>query len=60
MLYSFMETAKLVGIDPAAFLAEAARRAVRNPGAVLLPHEFKAELAAASTDEDKAPATAAR
>jgi len=56
VLYSFMETCKLVGVDPAAYLAEAARRAVRNPGAVLLPHQFKAKLAAAETDEASAPA----
>lgn len=44
VLYSFVETAKLQGVDPAAYLREVVRRSLANPAATLLPHEFKAEL----------------
>ncbi len=37
ILYSLIETAKLNGCDPAAYLREAANAAIRNPGAVTLP-----------------------
>jgi hypothetical protein len=32
LFYSLIETAKLVGIEPAAYLAEATQRAIANPG----------------------------
>jgi hypothetical protein len=31
----------LAGVEPRAYLGQAARRAIRNPGAVMLPHDFK-------------------
>ncbi len=37
LFYSLIETAKLVGIEPAAYLAEATQRAIANPGTVTLP-----------------------
>ncbi len=37
LFYSLIESAKLVGIEPAAYLAEATRRAIANPGTVTLP-----------------------
>lgn len=40
IFYSLFETAKLVGVDPAAYLAEATRRAIANPGAVTLPRHL--------------------
>ncbi len=39
LFYSLIETAKLVGVDPAAYLREAALADTRRE--VLLPHEFK-------------------
>ena len=37
IFYSLFESAKLAGVDPKAYVLEAARRAVRNPGTVTLP-----------------------
>ncbi|MFT5432865.1 MAG: hypothetical protein ACI9OJ_003569 [Myxococcota bacterium] len=37
LFYSLLETAKLTGINLAAYLAEATRRAIANPGTVTLP-----------------------
>ena len=37
ILYSVIETAKLNGVDPAAVLRRAARAAIKNPGAVVIP-----------------------
>jgi transposase len=45
VLYTLVETAKASGIDPIAYLVEAATRARRTPGAVLLPADFKALFA---------------
>ena len=42
LLYTLVETAKVSGVDPIAYLIEAATRARRTPGAVLLPADFKA------------------
>jgi hypothetical protein len=36
ILYSLIETAKLNGVDPAAYLLEAAEAALAKPGAVTL------------------------
>ena len=47
ILYSLVETAKVGGIDPIAYLVEVATRTRRTPGAVLLPADFKASPAAA-------------
>jgi hypothetical protein len=41
MLKSLIESAKLAGVEPRAYLAEAARRAIRNLGTVTLPRDFK-------------------
>ena len=40
--YSLLESAKLAGVEPAAYLAEATRRAIANPGTVTLPHDLLA------------------
>jgi transposase len=37
LFYSLIESAKLVAVEPAHYLREAARRAIDNPGAVILP-----------------------
>jgi transposase len=37
VFYSLIESAKLAGLEPRAYLAEAARRAIDQPGAVTLP-----------------------
>ena len=41
-MYSLVESAKVAGVDPIAYLVEVATRARRTPGAVLLPADFKA------------------
>jgi transposase len=41
-MYSLVESAKAAGVDPIAYLVEVATQAKRNPGAVLLPADFKA------------------
>jgi len=40
LFYSLIESAKLVGVEPAAYLTEAARRAIANPGTVTLPSDL--------------------
>lgn len=37
ILYSLVETAKLQGVDPLAYLTDAAKAAIRRPGTVTLP-----------------------
>jgi hypothetical protein len=40
-MYSLVESAKVTGIDPVAYLVEVATRAKRTSGAGLLPADFK-------------------
>jgi hypothetical protein len=40
ILYSLIESSKLVGVNARVYLEEAARRAILNPGTVTLPHEL--------------------
>jgi hypothetical protein len=40
IFYSLLESAYLCGVDPKAYLAEAARRAIRAPGTVTLPQDL--------------------
>jgi transposase len=40
LFYSLLESAKLAGQEPAAYLAAATRRAVEKPGAVTLPRDL--------------------
>jgi transposase len=40
LFYSLVESAKLAGLEPAAYLAEATRRAIAHPGAVTLPRDL--------------------
>jgi transposase len=40
ILYSLLETSKLAGVDPAAYLAAAALHARRSSGSRLLPADF--------------------
>jgi len=40
IFYTLFESAKLAGVDPAAYVLEAARRAARNPGTVTLPQDM--------------------
>ncbi len=42
LFYSLVESAKLAGVEPAAYLAEAARRAIANPGTATLPRDLVA------------------
>lgn len=46
LFYSLIETARLVGVDPKAYLLAATRRALADPKSALLPHQFATELAA--------------
>jgi transposase len=41
--YSLVETCKLVDVPAAEYLAEAARRAIAEPGTITLPHHYKAQ-----------------
>jgi transposase len=40
LFYSLLETAKLCDLEPRDYLAQAARRAIADPGSVLLPHDL--------------------
>ena len=40
LFYSLLESAKLSGLEPARYLAEAARRAIANPGTATLPRDL--------------------
>lgn len=40
LFYSLVESAKLAGREPAAYLAEVTRRAIANPGTVTLPRDL--------------------
>jgi transposase len=39
LFYSLIESAKLAGVEPAAYLTEATRRAIANPGTITLPRD---------------------
>jgi transposase len=41
LFYSLIESAKLCRVEPRAYLGEATRRAIRNPGTVTLPRDLK-------------------
>ena len=41
LFYSLIESAKLSGVEPRAYLREATLRAVRSPGTVTLARDFK-------------------
>lgn len=40
LFYSLLESAKLSGVEPAGYLAEATRRAIANPGTITLPRDL--------------------
>lgn len=40
LFYTLIESAKLAAVEPAAYLAEATRRAIANPGTVTLPRDL--------------------
>ena len=41
LFYSLLESAKLSGVEPASYLAEATRRAIAHPGTVTLPRDLR-------------------
>jgi transposase len=41
LCYTLLESAKLAGVEPAAYLAEATRRAIATPGTVTLPRDLR-------------------
>ena len=41
LFYSLLESAKLSGVEPASYLAEATRRAIARPGTVTLPRDLR-------------------
>ena len=38
LFYTLLETAKLAGVEPKAYLADATRQAIEHPGCIILPH----------------------
>lgn len=40
ILYSLLETAQLIGVEPKAYLTEATRRVIQQPDAIVLPHDL--------------------
>ena len=40
LFYTLIESAKLAGVEPAAYLAKATRRAIAAPGTVTLPRDL--------------------
>src|SRR5204863_3589964 len=42
LCYTLLESAKLAGVEPAAYLADATRRAIARPGTVTLPCDLRA------------------
>jgi len=40
LFYSILQTAKLVGVEPKAYLLHATRTAIRKPGTSIFPHEL--------------------
>jgi hypothetical protein len=40
LLYSLIESNRLAGVEPRAYLGEAARRAIRSPGTITLPADL--------------------
>jgi transposase len=40
ILYSLLETAQIIGVEPKAYLSEATRRIIKQPDAVFLPHHL--------------------
>ena len=40
ILYSLLETAQLIGVEPKAYLREATRRVITQPDVVFLPHDL--------------------
>lgn len=50
ILYTLVESAKRIGVDPRAYLEAAAEHALRKAGAVLLPEDFKLQLEAAKDE----------
>jgi hypothetical protein len=49
----------LVDVNPEKYLETVTRRAILTPGAVLLPHEYAAEIAASAAIESTEPEKAA-
>lgn len=45
IFYTLVESAKLSGVDPKAYLLAATELALQRPGAILLPADFKAKIA---------------
>jgi transposase len=54
IFYSLIESAKLAGLEPAAYLNELTRRSLRNRGTVYLPVEMAAELASQAVEAEPA------
>jgi len=50
LFYGLLESAKLAGVDPNAYLLAAAKTILTDPAAVLLPHEFAAQNPALQTE----------
>lgn len=50
ILYTLVESARRLGLNPKAYILAAAEYALTRPGAILLPQEFKRQLEAVASD----------
>jgi len=48
LFYSLLDTAKICGVDPRAYLVRAVRQAIEEPGSVFLPHQMAASAESAA------------
>ena len=60
LFYSLIESAKLCGVEPRAYLSETARRAIRSPGAVTLARDLKCAAPEGKQPIDRLRATVGR
>ncbi len=60
LFYSLIESAKRCAVEPRAYLGEAARRAIRSPGAVTLARDLKCAAPEGKQPIDRLCATVGR
>ncbi len=58
LFHTLIESAKLAGVEPAAYLAEAALRAMANPGTITLPKDRRRHVAPSAVHRPPPASTA--